>query len=172
MASMRRLKSQRSTLDYDTSRALKDAGYPQAMEQGDACYLGACEQTVVARREMDGEDTVYILYRDVLEYRLHSATDAWVKCPDLAELIAACEGVRGYHLFCLEHPHEGWLATMADDHASSPLEPYASSGYRPMPETAVASVWLELQAGTEMKQHERPFHSRRRQAQGSSRGRG
>ena len=142
-------------MEYETANALKGAGFPQAMRVGDACYLSSSEEIVVAQREIRGDAVVNIFCRDTLEQVLPSAPALWVKVPSLSELIKACENVKGYHLFCLEHPREGWLATMADDSARAPLETYASGGYQSTPEAAVARLWLELQATTGAQPRER-----------------
>ena len=148
-------------LEHELANALKTAGYPQAMREGDACYLNASETPVVAQTEIQGNALVYIFYRNTVEHRVHSAADAWIKKPTLSELIEVCENVKGYHLFCLEHPREGWLATMADDSASAPLETYASGGYQATPEKAVAHLWLALQAATGAQRHEKQSNRRR-----------
>jgi hypothetical protein len=142
-------------MEYETAKALKGAGFPQAMRAGDACYLSDSEEIIITQRQIQGNAVVNIFCRDTLEQMLPSAPASWVKVPSLSELIKACENVKGYHLFCLEHPREGWLATMADDSARAPLETYASGGYRSTPEAAVARLWLELQATTAAHPRER-----------------
>jgi hypothetical protein len=166
MTGRRALERQRRMLDRGMADALKEAGYPQAMEEGDACYLRAGGRIVVACRQIEGRNTIYACYSDGHEDRLHSGRDVWIKCPGLSELIAACEAIPGYHLFCLEHPQEGWLATMADDRSDTALEPYVSSGYRETPEKAVAALWLEMNASHRARRQGRsaPSSSLRRHA--------
>ena len=149
-------------MEYATACALKNAGFPQSMQVADACYVSGGEEIVVAERCMQGNGDVFIFHRDMLEYRIDASAETWIKKPSLSELVAACEEVPGYHLFCLEHPREGWLAAMAADRAIAPLETYESGGYQATPEEAVACLWLALQAHAGAKRHEEePVEQRR-----------
>jgi hypothetical protein len=65
--------------------------------------------------------------------------------PSLLELITACENVKRYTLFCLEHVPQGWFTTMFDTEAQDALEQYISGCYRSTPEEAVARLWLTLE---------------------------
>lgn len=97
-------------------------------------------------------DLYYRQFASRTESRVHKvfvmARGQQFREPTLSELISACEKVKRYSLFCLEHVAEGWFATMYDREAKGPLDQYISGGYRSTPEEAVARLWLALERGT------------------------
>ena len=126
-------------MDYELSKKLKDAGFPQEYkkELSDYAYR---EGDIELQMLHEDNDTGWWLGNDYTEHDMsyEEMLKSWIKVPNLSELIEAIEkGCDIKDKLILSGGHGVWEAWFGNSEKQEGVNGYS-------PEEAVANLWIEL----------------------------